>query len=69
MNPLKNKGNNSDRPPYTTGSSLGWSPDFHDLLIKQLGKEGTEPRFELRESLPLASDAQADTSPAGGYIA
>ena len=34
-----------------------------------MGKEGTEPRAELRESLLPASDAQADTAPAGGYIA
>ena len=68
MHPLKSKRQYSDRPPYTLGHSLGWSLDFHDLLIKQLGEEGIEPRFELAEAY-AASNAQADTSPAGGYIA
>ena len=48
MHPLKSKRQYSDRPPYTLGHSLGWRLDFHDLLIKQLGEEGTEPRIELR---------------------
>ncbi len=47
-------------PPYSPGHLLGWSLDFHDLLIKQLGKEGIEPRFELTEA-HAASNAQADT--------
>ena len=63
----QNKGNTPIATLFTR--SFAWvEPRFSRPVDKQLGEEGTEPRFELTEA-HAASNAQADTSPAGGYIA
>ena len=68
MHPLKQR-QYSDHPPYTLSHSLRRSLDFHDLLLSSWVRRELSLEPSSEKSLLLASDAQADTAPTGGYIA
>ena len=68
MGPLKQR-QYSDRPPWALSHALERSLNFHEMLFAAGVRRVVGIRGDHDPTLLIASDAQADTAPTGGYIA
>ena len=59
----------SDKPPWALSHALSRALDFHEMLFRAKILREVPVGAHMAQTLLVASDAQADTSPTGGFIA
>eukprot|EP00972_Heterocapsa_arctica_P059865 8829884-Heterocapsa_arctica.AAC.1 len=58
----------SDKPPWNLSNNIKWSFEFLNVILDQRPRRTVQIWHEHVLPLVVASDAQADSAPSGGYL-
>jgi hypothetical protein len=58
----------SDKPPWSLSDNINRSFEFLDIILAQRPRRTVQLMHEHELPIIVASDAQADTAPSGGYL-
>ncbi len=56
------------KPPWNLSNSIKWSFEFLDVILAQRPRRTVQLMYKHELPIVVASDAQADTAPSGGYL-